>query len=246
MFSSLIGRPQTIWPKERLQLTAHEKAALEAWYAEWTPNLQKKMGPAYRFNHEYVARLPLPTPKPDAGPRIKTLEIGGGNGDHLDFENLSRQDYYVIELREAFAKQVRGRLPDDHVITGDIEQGTSFADASFDRIIAIHVLEHLCNLPGALAEIKRLLAPGGVFDIALPCEAGLAYSMARAITTKRSFEKRFDVSYDRIIASDHVSTYAEIEVELFRDFEPVQTRFFPLLVPSPNLNIFVGMRLKAR
>lgn len=237
---------QASWPKARVELTAREKEALEAWYQEWTPSLQKKFGPVYRFNHEYVSRLPLPTPRPGAGPRIKTLEIGGGSGAHLDFENLSRQDYHVLELREAFATQVRGRLPDDHVITGDIQVGAPFGDGSFDRVIAIHVLEHLCDLPGALAEVRRLLAPGGVFDVVLPCEAGLAYSLARAISTKRAFERRFDVSYDRIIRSEHVSTYAEIEAELLREFEPTDTRFFPLRVPTAHLNIIAAMRLKAR
>jgi 2-polyprenyl-6-hydroxyphenyl methylase/3-demethylubiquinone-9 3-methyltransferase len=41
-----------------------------------------------------------------------------------------------------------------------------FADASFDAVVAADVLEHLADLPGAVAELARVLAPGGslVFD----------------------------------------------------------------------------------
>ncbi|MFL6297542.1 MAG: methyltransferase domain-containing protein [Actinomycetes bacterium] len=41
-----------------------------------------------------------------------------------------------------------------------------FADGSFDAVVAADVLEHLPDLPAAVAELARVLAPGGgfVFD----------------------------------------------------------------------------------
>jgi len=38
-----------------------------------------------------------------------------------------------------------------------------FADASFDAVVAADVLEHLPDLPAAVAELARVLAPGGSF-----------------------------------------------------------------------------------
>jgi 2-polyprenyl-6-hydroxyphenyl methylase/3-demethylubiquinone-9 3-methyltransferase len=38
-----------------------------------------------------------------------------------------------------------------------------FADGSFDVVVAADVLEHLPNLPAAVAELARVLAPGGSF-----------------------------------------------------------------------------------
>lgn len=38
-----------------------------------------------------------------------------------------------------------------------------FADASFDIVVCVDVLEHVQNLPKVLSEIQRVLKPGGVF-----------------------------------------------------------------------------------
>jgi 2-polyprenyl-6-hydroxyphenyl methylase/3-demethylubiquinone-9 3-methyltransferase len=38
-----------------------------------------------------------------------------------------------------------------------------FADASFDAVVAADVLEHLPDLPAAVTELARVLAPGGSF-----------------------------------------------------------------------------------
>jgi 2-polyprenyl-6-hydroxyphenyl methylase/3-demethylubiquinone-9 3-methyltransferase len=38
-----------------------------------------------------------------------------------------------------------------------------FADASFDAVVAADVLEHLPDLPAAVAELARVLRPGGSF-----------------------------------------------------------------------------------
>lgn len=42
-------------------------------------------------------------------------------------------------------------------------QALPFADASFDAVIANHMLYHIPDLPRALAEIRRVLKPGGRF-----------------------------------------------------------------------------------
>jgi 2-polyprenyl-6-hydroxyphenyl methylase/3-demethylubiquinone-9 3-methyltransferase len=38
-----------------------------------------------------------------------------------------------------------------------------FADGTFDAVVAADVLEHLADLPAAVAELTRVLAPGGSF-----------------------------------------------------------------------------------
>jgi SAM-dependent methyltransferase len=226
------------WPKVIPDLTPEQQQALEAWYVLWLERYNKNTF-LDRFNYGFPSSLPIA-----AG--CRTLHVGAGVGSHLAHEDLSRQDYHVLELREDFCRKLRELLSQDHVHFGNIEERQSFADGSFDRVIAIHVLEHLRNLPAALDEISRLLAPDGVFDIVLPCEGGLAYSLARQVSSKRLFEKTFKMPYEPIIRSEHVSQLWEVNEELFARFRSEKTRHFPLPVPLDSVNLFVGYRLRKR
>lgn len=57
-----------------------------------------------------------------------------------------------------------------------------FAAASFDRILAGHVFEHLPSIGDALAECGRILRPGGTVDIRLPI--GLDYEADQTHQTR--------------------------------------------------------------
>ena len=45
------------------------------------------------------------------------------------------------------------------------------ADGEFDAVLAMDVLEHVTDPDHTLAEIRRVLAPGGGFHLQVPCEA---------------------------------------------------------------------------
>ena len=64
------------------------------------------------------------------------------------------------------------------------------ADASYDAVLCMGVLEYLPRYTLALAEISRVLKPGGIAVLALPNRAS-AYHVARgAYTGLRRFERR--------------------------------------------------------
>src|SRR5437879_11379988 len=140
---------------------------------------------------------------------LTTLEIGAGLGEHLNYEKLSenqQKNYVALELRETMAEQIKSRFPNVQTVVGDCQQTLPFPDGYFDRIIAIHVLEHLPNLPAAIKEMYRLCnKQQGVFSIVIPCEGGLAYSLARKISAQRIFEKRYKQSYKWFIEREHVN-----------------------------------------
>jgi SAM-dependent methyltransferase len=129
-------------------------------------------------------------------------------------------------------------------VVGDCQERLAFPDQYFDRVLAIHVLEHLADLPAALAEVARVLKPEGRFSVVIPCEGGFGYSLGRRFTTKRTFEHRYKVPYDWIIKYEHINTAREVIAELQRVFSIDHSAFYPLRVPSIDLSIVAGFTLK--
>jgi SAM-dependent methyltransferase len=227
------------WPRQPPVLTAEQEQAREAFVAVWHEQLPTRYRRIEAFNHGSVSRLPIKNGS-------TTLEIGAGIGAHSKFEDLSRQQYYCLEYRRAFCDELLKLFPAERVRHGDIEQRQPWPDGFFDRIVAIHVLEHLRNLPLAVAEIRRLLKPDGCFDVVLPCEGGFAYAVARKVSSERLFRKRFGMDYTPIIRNEHVSTLDEILVELGRVFDVGARSFFPFGLPITTLNLCVALRLVPR
>jgi SAM-dependent methyltransferase len=76
-----------------------------------------------------------------------------------------------------------------------------FPDADFDVVIANHVLEHVPDDAAALAEIRRVLRPGGWAMLAVPIAHKLAATREDAdATTPATREQRFG-------QGDHVRLY---------------------------------------
>lgn len=224
----------TTWPKQVPVLTPQQAAIREDYvnyfYAEvYTP----RFGPIQRFNHAYARR--------SFTPGVRTLDVGAGLGEHLDFEDGRAGDYVALELRSEMASEITRRHPYVTTVVGDVEQGLDVAAAQFDRVLAIHVLEHLPNLPAALDELKRVLRPGGVLSVVLPCEGGMLYSLGRRLTTQRLFEKRYGMSFDWCIKSEHVSVLPEIVHELDLRFSREDTSWFPSKLPTVHANICAGL-----
>jgi SAM-dependent methyltransferase len=225
------------WPKVPPTLSPEQEEAREAFVSVWHEVLPTNYQFIEKFNHGAVADLPAQPA------RLRTLEVGAGLGGHLPFEDLSRQEYYCLEYRHEFCERLR-RLPSLKAVDeGDIQQRTPYETGFFDRVVAIHVLEHLRDLPRAIDEIDRVLAPGGIFDVVLPCEGSVAYWLARKLSAERLFHKRFKMPYGPIIANEHVNTIFEILPLLMPRFTAVRKRYFPLPVRSVYPNLVIALRL---
>lgn len=98
--------------------------------------------------------------------RGRTLELGAGTGLNLPHYLAHADEVVLTEPEEKMARlaerRARGMKRAISVVRAPAEQ-LPFADGSFDTVLATLVL---CTVddPGlALAEIRRVLAPGGAF-----------------------------------------------------------------------------------
>jgi len=221
------------WPKAVPELTVEQQQIREDFMRYWHEELPQRYGLIERFNHGWPAGR-------GSG---RTLEIGAGLGEHLRWET-NRAGYVALELREEMADRLRRAHPDVEVVVGDCQERLPFPDASFDRVLAVHVLEHLPNLPAALVEARRLLRPGGRLVAVIPCEGGFVYGLARRISSQRLFVRRYGVPYDWFIRAEHLNRPQEIRAALAdAGFSEVASRWFPLLLPSVTLNLVLGLEL---
>lgn len=107
------------------------------------------------------------------------LDMGCGAGRHA-FESLRRGgkvialDYSLEELRTVrdyfWAIGEAGDVSDggaSNAVAGDA-MALPFRDGTFDRIIASEVLEHLPQDGRAIAELARVLKPGGTIAVTVP------------------------------------------------------------------------------
>jgi len=234
------------WPKILPPLSPEMQRVSDAFMRQWHEELagRSRYGLIERFNHQFPVKHSRP------GFRT-TLEIGAGLGEHLDHERLTPEQeasYYANEFRPNMAAEIERRHPRVKVVIGDCQQTLPMADGFFDRAIAVHVLEHLPNLPAAIREIYRLLhRDRGQFLVVIPCEGSPAYLLARRLSAQRVFERTYKMPYDLIIKREHINLPAEILAELDPYFVVQRRRFFPLpFLPFVVPNLVMGLALVPR
>jgi SAM-dependent methyltransferase len=110
---------------------------------------------------------------------IQVLDVGSGNGRHA-FEALRRGAEVTATDVDAAALAEVERFAAAMVDAGEVPAGgrlrsvvadarhLPFADGEFDVVIAAEVLEHIHDDRAAIAELGRVLRPGGVLAVTVP------------------------------------------------------------------------------
>jgi SAM-dependent methyltransferase len=236
----------TKWPKVFPPLTPEQKVRSDEFMKLWHEVLATKQryGMIEKFNHSFPVKYSQP------GFRT-TLEVGAGLGEHIHYEKLSpeqEQNYYANEFRENMAAAIRQTFPRVKTVVGDCQQRFDFADGFFDRVIAVHVFEHLPNLPATVREAYRLLNRAtGQLLIVIPTEGSPAYSLARKLSAERVWNRHFNVPYSEFIGREHINLPREIMDELDPYFTVETKSFFPLpFLPLIFCNLCIGLALRPR
>ena len=233
------------WPKALPRLTPEQQVRSDAFMRLWHEELagRSRYGAVEDFNHTFPVKYSPPGFK-------TTIEIGAGLGEHLEYEKLTpeqEQNYYCNEYRENMAAEIRRRFPRVKTVVGDCQQRMDFPDGHFDRYLAIHVLEHLPDLPATVREAYRLInKETGRMLIVIPTEGSPAYSLARKLSAERLWNRHFKVPYAEFYTREHINLVSEIRAELDPYFVIEARSFFPLKVPFWFCNLCIGYSLRPR
>lgn len=103
------------------------------------------------------------------GPGARILEVGCGPAEFWK-RNLDRIDptwrLTLTDLSPGMIETAREVLGDRAEYAVADAQELPFADESFDVVLASHMLYHVPDRPKGVAEIRRVLGPGGVLHAA--------------------------------------------------------------------------------
>ena len=159
-------------------------------------------------------------------PHAQVLEIGCGPGT-LWNENAERippgWDITLSDFSSGMLDEARRNLhAGGHPFHFEVvdAQSIPFADASFDIVIANHMLYHVPDRPRAIAEIRRVLRPDGRFYAATN---GLGH-MRELRELVREFDPDIPFLSDQIAESFILETGA---AQLAPWFEPVELHRYP-------------------
>ncbi len=113
------------------------------------------------------------------GPGDRVLDMGCGGGRHAFSVYRRGADVVALDMSEKDLREVEVMFRAME-LEGDVPAGATatavrgnayalpFADASFDRVIAAEVLEHLPDDVDAMTELARVLRPGGLIAVTVP------------------------------------------------------------------------------
>jgi 2-polyprenyl-3-methyl-5-hydroxy-6-metoxy-1,4-benzoquinol methylase len=104
------------------------------------------------------------------GPRQRALEVGFGSGIYLPHLAALYSEVVAIDLERAFidhGASIARELPNLRVIADDITASKLDSNA-FDLILCSEVIEHIPDWTRALAEMHRVLKPGGTLILSTP------------------------------------------------------------------------------
>lgn len=127
-------------------------------FARWYPDVMQRSEDAGQaeIRARHLARA-----------RGRTLDLGTGNGFSVPHYTADVTDLVMLEPNPALRRQLQRRTADIRARAWQIVDGDAhalpFDDGSFDTVAASLVFCSLERPEAALAELARVLRPGGVF-----------------------------------------------------------------------------------
>ncbi|MEA2333331.1 MAG: hypothetical protein QOH58_3469 [Thermoleophilaceae bacterium] len=141
------------------------EAAIDTGYTIWADTYD----PPSEDDHDPIIQLEQPVMRAlmDGLPDGPVLDAGCGTGRHTAYLVEAGREVVGVDPVEAMLDQARKKLPSVDLRKGDLES-LPVEDGSFDSVICGLAFSHLPEIGPAIAELARVLRPGGRAIISAP------------------------------------------------------------------------------
>lgn len=173
----------------------------------------------------------------------RVLEVGPGFLPHAAHWVGRPSRYTLVDVQAGMLAEARSRLAalqidhDELLVAREGAPLSETVNGHFDIIVSFYAFEHLRHFSAYLADLRKLLRPGGKIVGAIPCEGGLAWGLGRALTSRRWLRRHTNIDPDRLICWEHPGFADDILNELGRQMARAHLSFWPLGIPSVDLNL---------
>lgn len=174
-----------------------------------------------------------------------TLELGAGNFEHVGHVTHKYDKYICVDIRQPTPEVLR-RLEAKKGQSFTLGDATKipFPDNFADRIVVTCLIMHLADPLAAINEWQRVCKPGGIIDLLVPTDPGMAIRVFRKLVSERrvaslGISKR---TYRLVNAYEHISSFDRIKKLVsfaIEDSRQLSVTYYPLrFVRSFNVNAF--------
>ena len=179
----------------------------------WTPDIQV----VYEHFHRYLWAAQL-----TAGRRVLDLASGEGFGAALLSETAAAVTGVDIDATAVEHAQLNYTADNLEYRTADARDLGQFDTASFDVVVAFELIEHIVEQEQVLAEIRRVLMPGGLLIVSTPDRSGYDQGPGNEnpFHAKELARDEFDALLGTHFAYHRLWAQHVIEGSAFRAIEP--------------------------
>jgi SAM-dependent methyltransferase len=128
-------------------------------------------------------------------PGQRVLDLGAGDGAFAAELRAAGCEVVAIDVAEEALRRARARVPGLDIARVDEGTPLPFDEDAFDVVWAGEVLEHVADVVGLLAEVRRVLRWGGALLATTPYHGRVALA---ATALRGGFEEHFDPRSDHL------------------------------------------------
>lgn len=177
------------------------------------------------------------------------LEIGAGTGEHLKFVQHKFKNYHVTDNNEEALKlakrKIDNKISRNVIFEKQVGNNLSYTDNTFDRLIAVHVLEHIYEPHLTIKEWMRVVKDGGIISILVPTDPGLLWRLGRCLGPRKNALRK-GIAYDYVMAREHVNSCHNLFAILNHTFGESRDKWWPLNVGWIDCNLFYAFHAIVR